>query len=83
MKTRSILFSTLSACAAILLASSCTTPPRAPASGFVRGNGSKVLGVQYASVTGSDGYETAEVFLMNKGGAPVTFTSLTGADPSI
>ena len=66
MKTRSILFSTLSACAAILLASSCTTPPRAPASGFAGGSSPEVLGVQYAAVTGNDGYETAEVFLVNR-----------------
>ena len=65
----------MSAVAVILLASSCTTPPRAPSSGFADGSGPEVLGVQYASVTGSDGYETVEVFLVNRGGAPVTFTN--------
>lgn len=72
MKTRPLV---LSACSAVLLATSCTTPPRASTSGFVGGNGPEVLGVQYASVTGSDGYETAEVFLVNRGAMSVTFTN--------
>ena len=75
MQTRPRILFVLSACAAVLLATSCSTPPCAPTSGFIGGNGSEVLGVQYAPVTGSDGYETAEVFLVNKGGAPVTFTN--------
>lgn len=75
MKTRPFVLSALSACSAVLLATSCTAPPRAPLSGFVGGQGPEVLGVQYASVTGNDGYETAEVFLVNKGSASVTFTN--------
>lgn len=60
-----------------LFATSCTSPPppRTPVSGFSGGSGPEVLGVQYASVTGSDGYVTAEVFLVNKGSASVTFTN--------
>jgi len=75
MKTRPLVLSVLSACSAVLLAASCTTPPRASTSGFIGGNGPEVLGVQYASVTGSDGYETAEVFLVNRGAMSVTFTN--------
>ena len=75
MKTYPFLQVTAFAVAAVLLNSSCTTPPRASTSGFVGGNGPEILGVQYAAVTGSDGYETAEVFLVNRGGSPVTFTN--------
>ena len=60
---------------AVVLATSCTTPPHRPSSNFVDGNVPRVLGVQFAPVTGNDGYETAEVFLWNDGPSPVTFTN--------
>ncbi len=59
----------LAAVALAALLAACATRPRRQSSG------PRVLGVQFASVTGNDGYETAEVFLWNDGPSPVSFTN--------
>lgn len=64
----------MAAAAAAFLSTSCVTPsPRS--GGFSSGDGPEVLGVQYAAVVGGEGYETVEVFLVNAGPVPVTFTN--------
>ncbi len=60
----------LAAVALAALLAACATRPRRQSSG------PRVLGVQFASVTGNDGYETAEVFLWNDGPSPVSFTNV-------